>query len=226
MGAGLLLVTSGSAATTAPAAIEAAAERWIRAEARAAHPRAQRIETRVRPLDRRLSLAACEAGIEAFLPPGGRRIGRTAVGVRCAGPRPWQLYVQVEVRAFVPVLVAARALERGTILDHGDVRTAVRELSTLRRAATVEPEAAVGHELRRRVARGAVLHTGLLAAPRVIRRGQQVSIRSATTGVQVRMGGRALEGGAIGDLVRVRNASSGRIVEGRVVGPGRVRVER
>jgi flagella basal body P-ring formation protein FlgA len=66
----------------------------------------------------------------------------------------------------------------------------------------------------------------LLAAPRVIRRGQQVSIRSATTGVQVRMGGRALEGGAIGDLVRVRNASSGRIVEGRVVGPGRVRVER
>ncbi|RAE77565.1 flagellar basal body P-ring formation protein FlgA, partial [Burkholderia multivorans] len=54
-------------------------------------------------------LAACTT-LEPFLPTGARLWGRTTVGVRCAGERPWTVYLQAKVTVHATYYVAARQI--------------------------------------------------------------------------------------------------------------------
>lgn len=202
--------------------IRQAAARFARDLAASEYGPTARVE--VGRLDARLRLARCDREPEAFLPPGARLRSGATVGVRCAGPRPWTLYLPVRVRARVPVLVALRALPRGTELAAGDLAVEQREMSGLTDAYMDRVEDAVGMVLRRDLRRGDPLHPRDLRPARLVRRGERVILVSRGRSIQVRMRGKALEDGARGDHVRVRNLSSDRVVEGRVVAPGTVEV--
>jgi len=76
-----------------------------------------------------------------------------------------------------------------------------------------DPANAIGRRLRRPVDEGQTITTGLITAPTLVRRGQQVSIEASTGSLQVRMAGTALKDGALGDIIEVESASSGRTVE-------------
>ena len=71
-------------------------------------------------LDPRLRLARCDAPLETFMPRGSTQVGRVSVGVRCAGPKRWTVYVQVDVSAPVEVAVTTRFIPRGTMLSPSD----------------------------------------------------------------------------------------------------------
>jgi len=191
----------------------------------AAHADAEnppRIE--VGSLDRRLRLAACAEPLEASLPKGYTAMGRTTVAVRCNRPKPWTLYVQATVSRFEAVVTAARTLPRGTRLAADDLRFRERNLSDLISGYFTEKEAITGQIVTRTIRAGAPLSPNLLEAPSVVRRGERVAILAREGGLEVRMSGRALEDGAKGELIRVKNRSSGREVEAVVVEPGVVQV--
>ena len=59
----------------------------------------------------------------------------------------------------------------------------------------------------------------------LIRNGEVVQLVSTSSQVKVAARGKALSDGAAGHTVRVRNLSSGRVVEGRVIGLGKVAVQ-
>jgi flagella basal body P-ring formation protein FlgA len=176
-------------------------------------------------LDPRLRLPKCTAPLQTFLPPG-YGIGRsTTVGVRCDGDKPWSLYVQASVRSFGKVLVTARPLGRGEVVQAGDIVLKRQELGRLRSGYLTDPAQAVGKRLVRSVNAGTVLSAGLLRAPLMVHRGDRVTIIANTGGLQVRMAGTALEDGAQGQMIRVRNLSSKREVQGVVTGVGIVEVQ-
>ncbi|NNF17073.1 MAG: flagellar basal body P-ring formation protein FlgA [Gammaproteobacteria bacterium] len=167
-------------------------------------------------LDLRLRLQRCSSPLEAFLPAGRRIAANTTVGVRCTAPRPWKLFVPVRVQVAAPVLVAATNLPAGTVLSGDDLVVAERDISKLHRGYLREGEAVTGMVLRRRLVAGQPLRNELLTAPNIIRRGQQVILRSGGGPVTIRMGGTALTDGRRGQRIQVKNRSSGRIVEGVV----------
>jgi flagella basal body P-ring formation protein FlgA len=175
-------------------------------------------------LDERLRLVACERPLEPFMPPGGRSLGNISVGVRCEGAKPWSLYVQASVEAMAPVVVTARPLGRGEVLTQADLATEETDLARLTGGYLIETREAVGLTLKRSVRAGQVLTPGLLQARLVVRRGERVVILAEAAGLEVRMEGEALEDGAEGQLIRVRNRGSKREVEAAVVAPGIVRV--
>lgn len=175
-------------------------------------------------LDPRLRLAACGEGLEAFTPPGQRNVGFTTVGVRCSTPVAWTVYVQATVELMQPVLVLRHALPRGTVLSATDVEVVEQDVARLTFGYVVELKDVIGMTLRRSVTAGAVLHTGLIQQPTSIRRNERVTILGLIGGIEVRMEGQALMDGAKGDVIRVRNLSSGRDIEGVVVAPGVVQV--
>jgi len=49
-------------------------------------------------VDERLRLRACEQSLVAFFPPGSRAGQNRTVGISCAGPKRWTIYVSVRVR--------------------------------------------------------------------------------------------------------------------------------
>lgn len=175
-------------------------------------------------LDPRLRLAACEAPLEAFTPPGQRTMGATTVGVRCGAPVSWTVYVQATVALIRPVLVARRPLPRGTVLTGADVQVVEQDVSRLTLGYLADLKDIDGMILRRSVTAGTVLHPALVQHPVSIRRGERVTILGQVAGIEVRMEGQAMADGAKGELIRVRNLSSGRDVEGVVVAPGLVQV--
>jgi flagella basal body P-ring formation protein FlgA len=84
--------------------------------------------------------------------------------------------------------------------------------------------ARLGRRVRRHVKAGDVLLAAWLEeAPRV-RRGERVTLRLVRGPLRIEMPGRAEQDGVAGAWIRVRNASSGREVTGRVAEAGVVDV--
>ncbi len=184
-----------------------------------------RLEVEAGGLDPRLRLSACERPLQAALAPGARAQGSTAVKVSCEGARPWRLYVRVQIRLFAPVLVARRPLNRGAAISAGDIRLEERELSALPRGYLMALSQAEGLTVKRALARGEPLRAGLLERPRVIRRGQTVTLVAGGGGLRVKTTGTALKDGAVGERISARSASR-RIIEGVVTEDGQIRVDK
>ena len=175
-------------------------------------------------LDSRLHLVKCELPLETFLPSGGRTLGNTTVGVRCTQPKPWTLYVPMSVNIYKQVVVASDTLPRGTILNARQLKLAKRNLAKLPQGYYVDPVKLVGMKLKRNITSGFPLTPTMVAAPKLIKRGQQVTLISRTSAIRVVMPGKALENGAIGERIRVKNLSSKRVVEGVVNASGEIEV--
>jgi len=175
-------------------------------------------------LDPRLRLASCAEPLVAFTPPGQRSVGSTTVGVRCGAPVSWTVYVQATVALIQPVLVVRRPLPRGSVLTAADVDVQEQDVARLVTGYLVDLKDIEGMVLRRSVAAGAVLNPSLVQHPVSVRRGERVTILGQVGGIEVRMEGQALMDGARGEVIRVRNLSSGRDVEGVVVAPGVIQV--
>ncbi len=175
-------------------------------------------------IDSRLRLQPCAEPLEVFQPPGGKLIGNVTVGVRCASPKQWSIYVQAKVAVLEQVLVASRHLQRGTPLERADLEFVEKDIATLSGGYLTDLDKTEGMILNRSIRAGMALGPHMLEAPKLVRRGDRVIILAAADGVEVRMAGEALSDGAEGELVRVRNLSSGREVEAEVVRAGVVRV--
>lgn len=202
--------------------IRDAAARFLRAHQ--PHVSGGNLQVTVDDLDPRLRLPRCPVPLQTFLPPGGKSLGNTSVGVRCTGARPWTIYVPARVALYGKVLVAARALPRGTPLGAGDFRLARRDLNSLAYGYVTNPKNVLGKRARRLIPAGAALTPETLESPPLVRRGQQVTLLAQVGGLEVRMAGTALADGADGVDIKVRNLSSKRVVEGTVVAAGVVRV--
>lgn len=171
----------------------------------------------VDPPDRRLRLPRCPQKLEAFMPPGGRTQGRTVVGIRCPEGAQWSIFVPVQIKIERTVVVAGRPLPRGTRLKREDLKLASLDVSRVRGSYITELERAIGTQIKRPLSVGQPLTSAVLAAPRLIKRGQTVRLVLKTGAITVRSRGKALADGAPGDRIRVRNRSSKRIVEGKVI---------
>jgi flagella basal body P-ring formation protein FlgA len=153
--------------------------------------------------------------------PGANAVRVTLV--RGAGPVR-RVVVTARVWVLRNVAVATRELRSGETLGTGDATTESREADTPRGEAQDDPTGAVGRRVRRHVKAGDVLLAAWLEeAPRV-RRGERVTLRLVRGPLRIEMPGRAEQDGAAGAWIRVRNASSGREVTGRVADAGVVDV--
>lgn len=163
--------------------------------------------------DPRLRLAACSQALTATVPANGVRSARLTASVRCDGTRPWRVYLPVRVTSSQPVVVASRALARDTVLAPGDVRLANSTTGAAPPGALHDVNLVVGRRLRRPADDGQALTAGLLTAPTLVRRGQEVQVEAQAGGLQVRMAGVARGDGALGDIIDVESGTSGRVVQ-------------
>lgn len=175
-------------------------------------------------LDPRLRLAACGVDLQPFLPPGARSLGNTTVGVRCPDAGGWTIYATARISLYGQVLVTSQPLARGAPLTMDRLRLVERDLATLPRGYFDDPKAVLGQLAKRPLNVNTVLGPNLLEAPRLVLRGEQVTLIAGRPGFSVRSLGEALADGAVGEQIRVKAKGSKRIVEGRVISTGVVKV--
>ena len=83
---------------------------------------------------------------------------------------------------------------------------------------------AAGARALRPIAAGAVLLPGDLAVPRVVEPGDKVTVRALSGAIEVTAAFLAVDGGSVGDTIRVRNPETRKYIRGRIVKAGVVEV--
>lgn len=182
------------------------------------------IEAHASALDTRLRLKKCELPLEAFTTGSNGIRARTTIGVRCSGASPWTLYVPVAVDAMSPVVFTTRPLLRGERIPPEALELRYLPLQRLPRQAISDPDQVVGMEANRAVAADTPLAVSSLQTAKMIERGQDIIILAEGAGIAVRMAGSALKSGSIDDVIPIKNLSSGKTLEARIVSESTVLV--
>ncbi len=185
----------------------------------------QDIEISVGRIDRRLKLATCQKSPTAFLAAGAKLQGKLTVGLRCAGPKPWTVYVPAHIKIFTEVIAAAQPLLRGREIAVTDIIFVRQELSQLRSGYFTKTESVVGKILTQNLSAGQAITPKRVKAAFLVRRGEKVTIEVTIGTLKVKGKGEALKDAARGELVSVRNSQSKRIVQGIVTRPGTVNIQ-
>ncbi|WP_104011828.1 flagellar basal body P-ring formation chaperone FlgA [Burkholderia anthinoferrum] len=167
-------------------------------------------------------LAACTT-LEPFLPTGARLWGRTTVGVRCAGERPWTVYLQAKVAVQATYYVAARQIAPGEPLSAADLVARDGDLTVLPLAVITDPAQAIGATALARISAGLPLRQDMLKSAASVSAGQTVRVVAAGPGFTISAEGSALANAAPGQSVRVRMAA-GQIVTAVVKDAGTVEI--
>lgn len=167
-------------------------------------------------IDKRLRLKACSNELEAFFPEYGRRIGNITVGVRCNGTEEWSLFVPITVKVFRNVVVVNKPLARGTIISEADLSIEEKNISALSSDFFSDYGSLIGMEIQRPIQIGQAISRLYVKQPIAVRRGNLVTLVAKNAIVEVRMEGKAMADGVLGNKVKVKNMRSNRIIEGIV----------
>jgi len=183
-----------------------------------------RMTAEAAPLDSRLQLADCTAPLEASLPGNRRLTARVSVVVHCPVPGGWTVRVPVRLKMFTNVLVTSRPLARGDGIGAADVHSEERDVAGLAYGYVAALDQVAGRSLARPLNAGTVLTPGMLAGRQAVRTGDAVSMEASVEGVTIHADGVAMGAGDTGTRIKVRNASSGKVLDAIVSGPGTVAV--
>lgn len=168
-------------------------------------------------------LAAC-ATLEPFMPTGARLWGTTSVGVRCAGAKPWTLYLRARVAIESTYYLAARQIDVGTIVTAQDLLARNGDLSNLPRAIITDPAQAIGSTALARISAGMPLRQDLLKSASAVTIGQTVRVVAQGQGFQISSEGSVMNNAAPGQQVRVK-MGGGQIISGIVLDGATVQVQ-
>jgi flagella basal body P-ring formation protein FlgA len=140
---------------------------------------------------------------------------------RCNDTPGWRYEYIVRARVTAMVAIAAAPVAANEALTDAQVTIERRDISNVADPIS-SPDEAVGQMSRRMLRPGDILRSGQLSSPVLVKRGDAVLMVARREGVEVSTAGEALDAGARGAVVRVRNAGSGQVVRMRVAGPGTV----
>ena len=124
--------------------------------------------------------------------------------------------------ATAEVVTLARPLERGQVIRSTDLVVERRPRAEIGRDLVVSAEQALGFAVRNPVRPGQTLRLVDLMKPEIVQHNDVVTLTYQLPGIRLTVRGKATEGGAEGDTIGILNEQSKRVVQGVVVGPGRV----
>jgi flagella basal body P-ring formation protein FlgA len=135
-----------------------------------------------------------------------------------------RLWVRVEIKVYDDVLVATYPLAHHEMLSADKVRLERRDVSTLAGKPFQRAEDIEGLQASRAVEANEVLTQRSVERPTLMKRGSAVVLVYETGSLRVEAPGVAEEGGKEGDLIQVKNPTSGKVMRGIVLDGRTVKV--
>jgi len=141
------------------------------------------------------------------------------------GTRIGERSVSVQLRVYRHILVAVAPIGRGAAALPEQFTVERREATADGDTAVASVESVRGMRMRRSFSAGETVQRSDLEPLPVIRRGDKVMATAGVGGITVTVSGIALDDGALGQRVGIKNDRSGRRLQATVMGPGSVRIE-
>ena len=125
--------------------------------------------------------------------------------------------VRTRIEVLQDVVTAARGLPAGTVLAESDIRTVRRWVRRIHPHSLPSMEATSGKRLTMQVASGAEILATMLKEVPLVRKGKMVKMVFDNGSMQIVTVGLSEEDGVAGNIVRVKNITSNKIIYARVL---------
>lgn len=175
------------------------------------------------PLMAQVKLPLCAEPIRAST-PNLLKAGRTAVNVRCNVGKTWAIFVSATITPFENIVVLTQPLQRNEKITERHITLARRDVSTLHENYLTQFDAVLHKQVTRNLAAGAILMQKDLIEPKLVKRGDRVTITAEKSGIGISMNGIAQSDGSRGQMIRVKNQNSERVINATIIDVGKVSV--
>lgn len=132
--------------------------------------------------------------------------------------------VRTRIEVQRDVVTAARGLPAGTVLAESDIRTVRRWVRRIPPNSLPSTEAASGKRLTIQIASGAEILATMLKEIPLVRKGKMVKMVFDNGPMQIVTVGLSEEDGIAGNIVRVKNITSNKIIYARVLSDSLVKI--
>lgn len=173
------------------------------------------------PLNSTANLPACKQAVAVSrVDDNPSLLARQRLEISCPDQPGWTVTASSQVSIFLPAVFSSRAIERGQTISAEQLTLQELDIGKAQRGFFDDIDDVVGMGAKRRIRANQALSPGLLAMPLLVRRGQQVKILASHDGIEASTMGEALENGRRKAVIRVRNLSSGKTIEAKVLDTG------
>jgi len=181
-------------------------------------------ELRIQNIDQRLKLKKCSNNIDIQLTTEHVKTGKNTLKVSCNSHTPWRIFISAYIKQFTQVLVAKQPIAKGHLIQESDLILQRTDITHLHTSYFNNKQKAINYITKRRLNRGDIVSLKHLTKPILIKKGDTVSIIAKSDGFQINMKGIALHNASKGELIRVKNSKSKKIIQGIAVNSQTVRV--
>lgn len=160
-----------------------------------------------------------------FLPNADQApLGRVSIGVRCGEQQSQIRYLQAQVDVIGPYAVASEDISRGTLITESMLNTQRGNLGELSSRTLTEADNIVGNVALRPIRSGSAFQAHDIQAPRLVERGQRVTVIAEGTAFRISREGEAMDEGGLNERIRVRFGSR-EILEARIIADGVLQID-
>ncbi|MCF7957284.1 MAG: flagellar basal body P-ring formation chaperone FlgA [Phycisphaerae bacterium] len=148
-------------------------------------------------------------------------------------------YIQADVKYLTEAIVAQRSITVGQVISSDDLLMVPDPVTDLSRCGMSDPALVIGKEAARTIRANQVIVASMIKKMTLVKRNQQVEVLSRLGRIQLRLKGKAMADGGMGDIITVRTEYQGkssgsrpgwnpnkdvRLIRGKITGSGQVAV--
>jgi flagellar basal body P-ring formation protein FlgA len=127
-----------------------------------------------------------------------------------------------DILFFGEVVCASKRISRNTLITDEDLTTAYRNVSMMDETVIQDTDHAIGKMAKTTIQPGAILYHRHLKKQPLVKRGDHVTILARRGVLQVTAPGEVKNTGSKGDMIKVKNLMSRRVIYARVINEGLV----
>lgn len=133
--------------------------------------------------------------------------------------------VKIRIRKFADVLVTTDRIKRHDEIEEAKCEIKRMDVTSLREQPIASFQQVEGYRSKRNLQKGTVITSGQIEPVPDIEVGREVSIVYDSGLCRITVPGRSMESGSKGDIIKIKNKSSGRIIVARVIDGSSVAVQ-
>ncbi len=180
------------------------------------------VQYKIKKMDQLVQLKRCDQSLQSEFISPEKKTGSTYIRVKCRDPF-WQVSLPVYITVYKDVLALKKPLPQNSIIKPDDVYKIKKDVSLLRKGFFEDTQNLQKFRLKRALPANTILSPAHLKKKLMVKSGQIVTIENNSAYISIKMSGKALNNGSIGDTIKVKNLSSGKIIQAEVIKPGLVR---
>ena len=133
--------------------------------------------------------------------------------------------IRLKVRVFKDIYVTSKKLLKNHIITTSDVKLKRIELTNKRvRDFVTDESEIIGRRVLRMVSPNRFIHSSNLGKPLMVNRDDVVTVIAQRGSIYIEVTGQAMQDGSKGDMIKVRNIDSKRIINAKVINYERVAI--